>query len=75
MRVTWDELMTPPDGVPDWVRRVVQSTKVADHLGDVWNALIAYAPTEEARAWVRTVASAEFREDGDTGDGMYETDV
>lgn len=75
MRVTWDDLMTPPDDVPDWIGHVVQSTKVADDLGDVWNSLIAYAPSDEARAWVKTVANAEFIEEGDTGDGVYETDV
>ena len=64
-QVTWDEMFAVADDyrdVPDWFVQIVQSVKVADNLGDVWNALIGYAPAE-AKEWVKAVAWAEYDSD------------
>jgi hypothetical protein len=52
--------------VPGWFAEMLHSIKLADHLGDVWDSLITYAP-EEWRPWVKAVSLARY----DSNDEKY----
>jgi hypothetical protein len=59
----------PPTEVPDWFVGLVESIMVADHLGDVWSAMLdaytagMYHLPDVIRAWVDRVYEAH--EEGD----------
>jgi hypothetical protein len=63
--MTFDELVTPPAPIPEWVGQLVASIKLADHLGDVWDALLWRIP-DEGKMWVKRVCYAQYLRDSDS---------
>lgn len=65
-QLTFEELTKAPDGIPAWFGEVLAGIKLADHLGDVWDVLVAHAPDERTRVWIESVADAEYDAESET---------